>query len=125
MSMISNLSVLTVTVLLSFWSPKHPVDLKMTAPNGVQRIDQLWLVTFVDEAGRETVVQAKLVSGEFVPLIAADAARLDSIMRQLLPKAFSSLFPFRSSQSSEWAEVVAQSARFKTLSLATSALPIW
>jgi hypothetical protein len=80
MSMISNLSVLTVTVLLSSWSPKHPVDLKVTAPNGVQRIDQLWLVTFVDEAGREIVVQAKLVSGEFVPLIAADAARLDSIM---------------------------------------------
>ena len=37
-------------------------------------------MTYVDEAGQETVAQAKLVTGEYAPLIAADAARLESMM---------------------------------------------
>jgi hypothetical protein len=37
-------------------------------------------VTYVDDAGREVVAQARLITGEYAPLIAADAARLESMM---------------------------------------------
>src|SRR3984893_3334001 len=50
------------------------------SPDGIQRINQLWLVTYINEAGLETIAQAKLVTGEYVPLIAADAERLESVM---------------------------------------------
>src|ERR1700726_1139805 len=33
-----------------------------TSPDGIQRINQLWLVTYINEAGLETVAQAKLVT---------------------------------------------------------------
>src|ERR1700726_4431153 len=59
---------------------QHQIDFKMTSPDGIQRINQLWLVTYINEAGLETVAQAKLVTGEYVPLIAADAGRLESVM---------------------------------------------
>ena len=51
----------------------------MPGPDG-QRINQLWLVTYVNEAGLEVVVQAKLQSGGYAPLIAADTARLESML---------------------------------------------
>jgi hypothetical protein len=53
---------------------------KMPSPDGVQRLEQIWMITYVDSGGRETVAQAKLTSGDFAPLIAADAARLESLM---------------------------------------------
>jgi hypothetical protein len=34
----------------------------------------------IDGAGEEVVVQAKLTSGDYAPLIAADPARLESMM---------------------------------------------
>jgi hypothetical protein len=37
-------------------------------------------VTYINEAGLETVAQAKLVTGEYAPLIAADAERLEGVM---------------------------------------------
>jgi len=52
----------------------------MTPPDGIQRISQLWLVTYINEAGQEIVAQAKLGTGEYAPLIAADVARLESMM---------------------------------------------
>jgi hypothetical protein len=58
----------------------QPVDLKMPSPDGVQRLEQIWMITYVDSGGRETVAQAKLTSGDYAPLIAADAARLESLM---------------------------------------------
>jgi hypothetical protein len=66
----------------SCWTPihQHQIDFKTTSPDGIERINQLWLVTYINDAGQETVAQAKLVTGEYAPLIAADAARLESMM---------------------------------------------
>src|SRR5437868_14013968 len=58
----------------------QPIDLKTTSPDSVQRLEQLWMVTYVDNGGREIVAQAKLTSGAYAPLIAADVARLDDII---------------------------------------------
>jgi hypothetical protein len=33
--------------------------------DGIQRPDQLWLVTFVDDARQEVVAQAKLMTGDY------------------------------------------------------------
>jgi hypothetical protein len=51
----------------------------MPGPDG-QRINQLWLVTYVNEKGLEVVAQAKLQSGEYAPLIAADFERLATML---------------------------------------------
>jgi hypothetical protein len=45
-----------------------------------QRITQLWLVTYLNETGIEVVAQARLTNGDYAPLIAADVARLESMM---------------------------------------------
>ena len=45
----------------------------------VQRIDPLWMVVFVTDSGVEQIVQAKMTSGEYAPLMATDAARLENI----------------------------------------------
>jgi hypothetical protein len=79
MSVISHLAMLGLAVALCSPSSHHQIDFKMTSPDGIQRIDQLWLVTYVDDAGREIVVQVKAVTGEYVPLIAVDSVRLESI----------------------------------------------
>jgi hypothetical protein len=51
-----------------------------TGDADAQRITQLWLVTYLDETGLEVVAQAKLQSGDYAPLIAADFERLASIV---------------------------------------------
>jgi hypothetical protein len=79
MSVIPHLPMLGIVAMLGSSVPQQ-VDFKPTSPDGVQRIDQLWLVTYIDNAGREIVVQAKLANGDYAPLIAADRARLESIM---------------------------------------------
>ena len=80
MNIIPQLAMLMTAAFLSSSGHQHLVDLKTNSPDGIQRLDQLWLVTYVDDAGREVVAQAKLTSGEYAPLIAADAARLESMM---------------------------------------------
>jgi hypothetical protein len=59
---------------------RRQIDFKMPSPDSIERINQLWLVTFINEAGQETVAQAKLTSGDYAPLIAADPARLEGMM---------------------------------------------
>jgi hypothetical protein len=80
MSIFPHLAVLGLAASLSSPIHQHQIDFKATSPDGIQRISQLWLVTYINEAGLETVAQAKLVTGEYVPLIAADAERLESVM---------------------------------------------
>jgi hypothetical protein len=80
MSMIPYLAMLSLAAVLSSPVHQHQIDFKMTSPDGLQLINQLWLVTYIDEAGQETVAQAKLATGEYAPLIAADTARLESMM---------------------------------------------
>jgi hypothetical protein len=38
------------------------------------------LLTYINESGEETVVQAKLKTGQYAPLIAADITRVESMM---------------------------------------------
>jgi hypothetical protein len=46
----------------------------------LQRFDVLWVVTYIDDAGREAIAQAPAASGEIVPLMAVDRERLQSII---------------------------------------------
>src|SRR5258707_15514168 len=80
MSILQQLAAFGTAAFLSSAVPQYQVDLKMTSPDGVQRIDPLWMIIFIDDAGREIVVQAKLTTGDYAPMIAADSARLDSII---------------------------------------------
>jgi hypothetical protein len=79
MSMIPKVLTLGLATALSSTAPQQQIDFSMPGPDG-QRISQLWLVTYVNEAGLEVVVQAKLQSGGYAPLIAADTARLESML---------------------------------------------
>ena len=72
MSIIPHLAMLGLAAALSSPIHQHQIDFKTTSPEGIQRINQLWLVTYNNEAGLETVAQAKLVTGEYAPLIAAN-----------------------------------------------------
>jgi hypothetical protein len=58
---------------------QHQIDYSPGASDS-HRINQLWLVTYFNEAGLEVVAQAKLINGDYAPLIAADLARLESMM---------------------------------------------
>ena len=73
---------LTLIFVLLFGSPElhQHVDFKVAAPVDERRMDKLWVVTFLDEAGVETIAQARLTSGETVPLMAVDQDRLSSII---------------------------------------------
>jgi hypothetical protein len=65
-----------------FLSSSHvqTISNKSDSDTAIKRIDTLWLVTFVNDEGIEAVAQAKIASGENVPLIAADNDRLQSII---------------------------------------------
>ena len=80
MSILQQLTAFGTAVFLSASAPQFPIDLKMVSPDGIQRIDPLWIIIFIDDAGREIVVQAKLTTGDYAPMIAADSARLESMM---------------------------------------------
>jgi hypothetical protein len=79
MSIISKLLTLDLAAALSSTGPQRQIDFNMPGPDG-QRINQLRLVAYTDETGLEVVVQAKLRSGDYAPLIAADPARLESML---------------------------------------------
>jgi hypothetical protein len=79
MSIISKLVTLGLATALRSTGPPRQIDFSMPGPDG-QRINQLWLVTYVNEKGLEVVAQAKLQSGEYAPLIAADFERLASML---------------------------------------------
>jgi hypothetical protein len=79
MSIISNLVTLGLAAVLSSTVPKNQIEFSMPGPDG-QRLNQIWLVTWINEAGLEVVVQAKLTDGSYTPLIAADTSRLESAM---------------------------------------------
>ncbi len=78
MSIIPKLVALGLAAALS--SPiQRQIDYSTGAPDN-QSITQLWLVTYVNERGLEVVAQAKLQSGDYAPLIAADLERLASML---------------------------------------------
>jgi hypothetical protein len=51
-----------------------------TPPNTLQRIDAIWAFVSVDEHGNEGLCAAPYEGFGMLPLIAADAARLQSLM---------------------------------------------
>ena len=76
---VSQLAMLGLAAILSSTPPQHKVDFTPSF-DSAQRIGKLWLVTFIDNSGQEVVAQAKAATGEYVPLIAADDGRLESII---------------------------------------------
>jgi hypothetical protein len=46
----------------------------------VHRFENLWVVTYIDAAGLETIAAARAASGEMAPLMAVDDERLQSII---------------------------------------------
>ena len=74
MSIISKLLTLDLAAALSSTGPQRQIDFNMPSPDG-QRI-----VTYTNETGLDVVAQAKLRSGDYAPLIAADPARLESML---------------------------------------------
>jgi hypothetical protein len=79
MSIIPKLAALVLLAALSSPIQQRQVAYSSGAPES-QRLNQLWLVTYVNENGLEVVAQAKLQSGDYAPLIAADFERLASIL---------------------------------------------
>jgi hypothetical protein len=79
MNIIPKLVALGLAAALSSPNRQHQIDYSLTKPDP-QRINQLWLVTYVNESGEEVVVQARLTNGSYTPLIAADPVRLENMM---------------------------------------------
>jgi hypothetical protein len=78
-SIIPKIVTLALAAALTSPVPQHRIDFSAPGPDN-QRINQLWLVTYIDETGLEVVAQAKLTTGDYAPLIAADLARLESMV---------------------------------------------
>jgi hypothetical protein len=79
MSIIPKLVALGLAATLSSLPP-HRIDFNTPDYSDSQRINHLWLVTYVNEKGLEVVAQAKLQSGDYAPLIAADFERLTGML---------------------------------------------
>ena len=79
MSVIPKLVALSLAATLSSPIQQHQIGYSTGDPD-TNRITQLWLVTYVDGKGLEVVAQAKLQSGDYTPLIAADFERLASML---------------------------------------------
>ena len=64
-----------------FFTTISPQRIKSEADvSAVQRFDTLWLVTYFDTSGRETIARGTAPTGELVPLMATDEERLQSII---------------------------------------------
>lgn len=73
----------------------------------VQRFEELWLVTYIDANGTETIARAPAATGEMVPLMAADNGRLRSIIeagKALASKRQMTLWLVKFSQRSDIGE---------------------
>ena len=79
MSITPKLVLLGLAATLSSPIQQSQIDYS-TGPPDSGRLTQLWLVTYVNEKGLEVVAQAKLQSGDYAPLIAADFERLASML---------------------------------------------
>jgi hypothetical protein len=79
MSIIPKLVALGLAATLSSPIQQRQIGYSMGDPD-TQRITQLWLVTYLNETGLEVVAQAQLTTGDYAPLIAADLARLESMV---------------------------------------------
>jgi hypothetical protein len=51
-----------------------------SAPHSIQRMETLWMLTYVNADGVETIAQTRSPTGETFPLMAIDQGRLESII---------------------------------------------
>jgi hypothetical protein len=79
MSIIPKLAILGLAAALGSTVTQHQIDFSMPGSHD-QHLNQILLVTWIEEAGVKVVVQAKLTDGSYTPLIAADASRLESAL---------------------------------------------
>ena len=54
--------MLGLAAVLGAPSRQHQIDFRMPSPNSIERINQLWLVTFIDGAGQEAQVRGPVVA---------------------------------------------------------------
>jgi hypothetical protein len=71
--------LLFIVSIFSVRSSHQPVK-SDSEGNAVQRFEVLWLVTYIDPNGAETIARAPTPTGEMAPLMAADNGRLQSII---------------------------------------------
>lgn len=76
----NRLSVLIIVTLLVWPTVALKADLQASSPGSVQRLNEVWMVTFIADGGVETVAQGQLTTGAYVPMIAADRERMESML---------------------------------------------
>ena len=74
-----NRRILFSLVISGFLMPIQAAQRDADTP-AVHRFENLWVVTYIDAAGLETVAEARAASGDMAPLMAADDERLQSII---------------------------------------------
>ena len=74
MNIFKYVAMISVAAILASTPSRSATD---GTSDGIQKIDQLWMVVYVDDAGREIVPQAKLTTGNYAPLMAVDEASDD------------------------------------------------
>jgi hypothetical protein len=72
--------IFAIATVAVFYAPLVRTTGKQTDAVPSNRFEKLWLVTYVNDEGVEAVAEAKIATGQTVPLIAADSDRLESII---------------------------------------------
>lgn len=72
-------SMMFALVILGFLVPGQAAKRDSSAP-AVHLFENLWVVTYIDDTGYESVAEARAASGEIAPLMAVDEERLKSII---------------------------------------------
>jgi hypothetical protein len=76
-SIATRLGALTLGLTLSATQLIADVD---SMPQSIQRMETLWMLTYVNADGVETIAQTRSPTGELLPLLAVDQGRLESII---------------------------------------------
>ena len=71
--------ILFALIILGLLGPGQAAKRDANAP-AVHLFESLWMVTYIDDTGLETVAEARAASGEMAPLMAVDEERLKSII---------------------------------------------
>jgi hypothetical protein len=77
-SIAAKLSALVLGLTLA--APPLKADVTSQTVQPPQKMGKLWVLTYVNEDGVETIAQTRSPSGEPVPLMAVDQERLESII---------------------------------------------
>jgi hypothetical protein len=71
--------LIALTLGLTFPATQLKADVT-PMPQSVQKMDKLWMLTYVNVDGVETIAQTRTPTGELFPLMAVDQERLQSII---------------------------------------------